>query len=89
MATKRTTGAAKPAKTAKTAKRSSARKTAKGATGAAAKTSTARGANAAEKMVKVDLKHSIIRGGRSYGPGKGVEVPASLADSVRHVNPDA
>lgn len=37
----------------------------------------------AEDTVKVDLKHSIgLRHGPLYGPGKGVEVPRTLANAL-------
>jgi hypothetical protein len=36
----------------------------------------------ADKTVKVDLKRTYGKGGINYGPGKGVEVPESLARSL-------
>lgn len=36
-----------------------------------------------QKMVKVDLRHSIgLKGGKLYGPGEGVEVPEELANAL-------
>ena len=38
---------------------------------------------AEEKMVKVDLKHSVgLRGTPIYGPGQGIEVPESFAQKL-------
>jgi hypothetical protein len=41
----------------------------------------------AEDMVKVDLKRTYGKGGKYYGPGTGIEVPAGLARSLG-VHPD-
>ena len=35
-----------------------------------------------EATVKVDLKRTYGKGGKYYGPGTAVEVPASLARSL-------
>ncbi|HYC32005.1 MAG TPA: hypothetical protein VEB59_06915 [Gemmatimonadales bacterium] len=40
-----------------------------------------------EKTVTVDLKRTYGKNGRYYGPGTGIEVPESLARSLRLTQP--